>query len=76
MTSEIVKGIINYMLKERGVKLQHISRASNVTYTGLSRWTRNELDLNSENINKLQNFIKEYHFVDSIDELLALFNLQ
>ena len=74
MLIEKLKAIIICMSRERGVRLKHISEQANVSYTILSKWTNNREDFTSDNIRKLENFVKEYHFVNSIDEVLEMFN--
>lgn len=74
MTVNIIRYIINYMIEERGVNKRFIAKRSGVPYGSLSSWTSNKLEFNQRNINKLQDFIKEYHFVSSIDEVLQMFN--
>ena len=73
--TEITKSIVNHMMKERGVSMRYIAINSKVDYTSISRWYRNELSLKSDAIAKLQTFIKEYHFVNSIEEIARLFKL-
>ena len=62
------------MITERGVNLRYIAKQSDVPYTSLSKWMSNKYEFTSENIFKLQNFIREYHFVNSINEVLEMFN--
>lgn len=76
MAKEIIKQIIVYMVEHRGISLKFIAKEADVSYTGLSKWIGDKYDFTSESIFNLQKFIKEYHFVGSINDVIKMFNLK